>query len=73
MNRYDQSRACPKCGCAATRNEHLGVGYCGGGALIADYVRVDPERLRTAFPERIHRTCFNCKYSWDELPLDASA
>lgn len=61
---FDRARACAKCGSIGARVEYR-------GPMSAT---TNPDRagnVTTAWPERLHRTCGECGYSWDEATIDA--
>lgn len=63
MNKYNKEASCPKCGCTGINNQYLSKSSLYGVRPV-DEKYID-------LPDYIKRTCFNCGYSWDELPLDA--
>jgi predicted nucleic-acid-binding Zn-ribbon protein len=57
--RYDESRACPKCGNGASGR--LNVSYHKGPSTGSVACTFEGEHM--------HRHCLACGYSWPEKPL----
>lgn len=76
MKIYNPDAKCPKCGCAGIKNRFTIAGHYienssgyryqprGEICLSQDETFVEIKQ------DCIERTCFNCGYSWEELPLD---
>jgi len=61
MKQYNPDAKCPKCGNGVTNDKYREKERCATPDDITDV---------TVTLEHIERTCLNCGYSWDELPLD---
>lgn len=59
MKKYLFERECIKCGDMDAKKDEFQEAFILQGTLM--------------LPERIKRTCNNCGYTWDELPLDSEA
>lgn len=68
MNIYNPDAKCPKCKCAGIKNEfrekdsQKQISY-----MVDGYSQIGTQAISR---DCIERTCFNCGYSWQELPLD---
>lgn len=59
MEIYKHNRLCPKCGQDMIRNAFRAQG---------DRISYEISKTDIAKEELIHRTCQNCRWSWDERP-----
>lgn len=67
MKPYSPDSICPKCDFTKIAQDWKGIEFWPNFGL-----KERTEKIQTA-PERIIRTCCNCKYLWAEKPLDAEA
>ena len=57
MKKYNKDSVCRKCGSSGALSRHKEYGHYFDGEFIGK--------------SRILRTCFNCGFSWKEIPLDS--
>ena len=68
MNRYNADERCPKCGCTGIKNEYK---VKGTKEQVIYFSEGYPQLgISIAEQDHIKRTCLNCGYYWEELPLD---
>ena len=72
MKKYDPEATCVKCGCANVQDVFSDAESQASCNMANNFNKMAGRHItpREPRPEHIERTCNNCGYSWDEMPMD---